>query len=329
MRKDKVSIIVPVYNVEKYIITCLESIAHQTYDNIECIIVDDCGKDHSIQLAENFISSYNGSIKFVVCYREKNGGLSAARNSGLKMASGRFVYFLDSDDVLYFNSIGILVEKIGIAQMCIGSYSTINEENVGLSFNDKVLLNKEYGNRKDVAKSYTQNSWPVMAWNKLILRTFIESNNLYFEEGLIHEDELWNFHVLSCIERVSTVSSFTYKYRQRQGSIMTTENPKNRKDLVIILQRISTSLYSTKDDVLYDYFQSVFYYVCLSVFTNRLLLSTNYLFYKEMTNLPIKMKPRNTVRSRILSKLINSPSRLNFIGVYTISAMTKIMNLNV
>lgn len=93
MRKDKVSIIVPVYNVEKYIITCLESIAHQTYDNIECIIVDDCGKDHSIQLAENFISSYNGSIKFVVCYREKNGGLSAARNSGLKMASGRFVYF--------------------------------------------------------------------------------------------------------------------------------------------------------------------------------------------------------------------------------------------
>lgn len=106
-----VSIIIPTYNVAPYIIECLESVASQTYQGvIECIVVDDCGTDESIPLAQEFIDSYNGNIKFRICHREKNGGLSAARNSGLFEAKGEFVYFLDSDDYITPNCIESLVE---------------------------------------------------------------------------------------------------------------------------------------------------------------------------------------------------------------------------
>ena len=106
-----VSIIIPTYNVASYIIECLESVASQTYrGSLECIVVDDCGTDDSIALADNFIQHYSGKIDFRILHREKNGGLSAARNTGLNEAKGEFVYFLDSDDYITPDCIESLVE---------------------------------------------------------------------------------------------------------------------------------------------------------------------------------------------------------------------------
>ena len=105
-----VSIIIPTYNVEAYIRECLESVAAQTYEgNIECIIVDDCGTDNSIAVAEQFITEYKGCIDFRILHREKNGGLSAARNSGTDAATGDYIFYLDSDDLLFPNSIADLM----------------------------------------------------------------------------------------------------------------------------------------------------------------------------------------------------------------------------
>ena len=95
-----VSIIVPIFNVAPYIMRCLQSIDSQTYRPIECILIDDCCTDNSIQLTEQFINQYNGAILFTIIRHQQKGGPSAARNTGLKKAIGEYIYFMDSDDAI-------------------------------------------------------------------------------------------------------------------------------------------------------------------------------------------------------------------------------------
>ena len=95
----KVSIVIPVYNVEPYIEECLQSVMRQTYlGMMECILVDDCGTDNSMGIAEQLIEAYNGPIDFKVLHHEHNRGVSAARNTGIDAACGEYIFFLDSDD---------------------------------------------------------------------------------------------------------------------------------------------------------------------------------------------------------------------------------------
>ena len=95
----RVSIIIPVYNVEPYIEECLQSVANQTMtEGVECIIVDDCGQDNSMEIVHSFVKNYKGNVNFRVLYHGKNRGLSAARNTGIMAATGKYLYFLDSDD---------------------------------------------------------------------------------------------------------------------------------------------------------------------------------------------------------------------------------------
>ena len=102
----KITIIVPVYNVEQYIKECFDSIAAQTYKgDIECIFVDDCGQDKSVEILEKMIACYQGGISFSIIHHEHNKGLSGARNTGIRNASGDYLYFLDSDDCLLPKSI--------------------------------------------------------------------------------------------------------------------------------------------------------------------------------------------------------------------------------
>ena len=97
----KVSIIIPVFNVEQYIADSLSSVVSQTMqDDVECIIVDDCGNDNSMDVVDKFVDAYRGAIKFSIIHHNHNKGLSAARNSGINVAKGEYAYFLDSDDTM-------------------------------------------------------------------------------------------------------------------------------------------------------------------------------------------------------------------------------------
>ena len=106
----KVSIIVPVYNVEDYIERCMLSIIDQTYPNIECIIVDDCTPDNSITIIQSLLQQYNGTISFKILKHTTNKGLSESRNTGTEKATGDYIYYLDSDDELTPNCIEHLVD---------------------------------------------------------------------------------------------------------------------------------------------------------------------------------------------------------------------------
>lgn len=229
LRKYHVSIIIPIYHVEPYIKECLQSVADQTMtDGVECILVDDCGKDNSASIAKHFIDSYHGNIQFRFVQREKNGGLSAARNSGMKEASGKYVYFLDSDDFLIpeaIESLLVLAEKYADVDLMPALYITDGKRNMS-QFNDCSF--PEYSDNQYFIKRslLDYDCIPVTAANRLIRLELIFNNNLWFKEGIIHEDNYWTFFLAKYVKRMVFCPKKLYYYRITPGSIT---NKINRK----------------------------------------------------------------------------------------------------
>ena len=222
-----VSIIIPTYNVASYIIECLESVASQTYrGSLECIVVDDCGTDDSIALADNFIQHYSGKIDFRILHRQKNGGLSAARNTGLNEAKGEFVYFLDSDDYITPDCIESLVEvakhfpKVEIVQGGI-----VNTKGTIIYDSTRFKTPQLLEDRKDIYSKLVFGELPVSSWNKLIRRDFLKENSIDFYEGVIHEDVDFLYKLAAHVTSFALCPVITYCYRiQREGSILSTTN---------------------------------------------------------------------------------------------------------
>ena len=221
----RISIIIPVYNVEHYIEECLQSVANQTMtEGIECIIVDDCGPDNSVAIAKQFIDSYHGDIRFTFIQREKNGGLSAARNTGIEAATGEYVYFLDSDDFIVPECIKTLysIAIANNADVVQAAYITVSQhlENA-MSIKHPVFTD----DRKYIKRTfldYDRN--PVMAQNRLIRRQLIIDNELWFKEGIIHEDNYWTFFLAKHVKRMAFCPEKLYFYRETPGSITKSKN---------------------------------------------------------------------------------------------------------
>lgn len=218
----KVSIVIPVYNVEGYIQKCLQSVADQTFMGaIECIIVDDCGNDDSIPIVNEFIHGYRGSIVFRVIHHQSNLGVSCARNTGIKAASGDYVFFLDSDDWLSPDCIQSLSIPLNIKpyDFVIGDFEISGFERS--DFSCLTLDEKEYSNREEIILGYVLGKWPLSPWNKLCRLDFLKEKNLYFSEGLIHEDNLWCFNLACEVTCFYAVRKKTYYYHIHSNSIMT------------------------------------------------------------------------------------------------------------
>ena len=215
-----ISVIVPIYNVENYILECLQSVAVQTKTkDVECILVDDCGTDNSVKVAEQFISAYEGDISFALLHHPENRGLSAARNTGIKNARGKYLFFLDSDDAIKsycLDELFTLAETYQ-ADMVQGAYES--DLASMKRFEDSPL--PEFSENKSFVKrtllNYDVN--PVMAQNRLVRRQLVVDNNLWFKEGIIHEDLYWSFFLAKVVERICFCKQKTYFYRSTPGSI--------------------------------------------------------------------------------------------------------------
>jgi len=220
----KVSIIIPIYNVEKYIFDCLRSVADQTMtEGVECILVDDKGNDNSMSIAQQFVDDYYGGIQFTILHHEKNKGLSAARNTGIDAAVGKYLYFLDSDDELTpecIERLYALATKYDV-DMVQGCYIA-----------DCPMLTSFWKSKPAFTsdRSYIMRTmlnydiFPIMAQNRLVLRDIIVNNNLYFKEGIIHEDNHWTFFLSKHIKSLAICNTPTYSYRSTPGSIMNNRN---------------------------------------------------------------------------------------------------------
>lgn len=223
-----VSIIIPVYNVASYIEECVSRVLNQTLtEGVECIIVDDCGQDESMNIVGGMIAEYRGNIKFRIIHHRQNRGLSAARNTGMDAATGEYIYFLDSDDMIEPGCIEQMVNAVKEypdSQIVFAGATATAPNYEWLDYTHKQL--PEYSNDSDwLQRSMLRRfDFGMTAWNKLISRSFILDNNLLFVEGLVHEDEAWNFDVSKHIQSAAFVNQNTYIYNVHDNSIVTTAN---------------------------------------------------------------------------------------------------------
>lgn len=224
-----ISIIVPAYNSESYLGECLQSIIDQTYQTIEIILINDGSTDHSYEIA----NSWAKKDKRVIVLSQSNQGVSAARNAGLRIAKGEYVFFVDSDDTIEDDTIENLYKS------AISSNADIVIGNVYFCYPDgrKLPLFKgigAYAKQSSVSGSqcFSQlmegNVFPPLVYLYFTKRNLILNNQLFFEEGIVHEDELWCIKTLLSAHRVLVGDFFHYFYYIREGSIMHSDNKQYR-----------------------------------------------------------------------------------------------------
>lgn len=225
----RISIVIPVYNVSNYIERCLYSIINQKNikADIECIIVDDCGEDDSIEKVKKIIDKENSDIVFKIIRHDRNRGLSAARNTGINVSTGDYLYFLDSDDYLVDDSLCKLIScvyKYKDVDMIQANFNILENKHVFHSAFFKTFKHSYYTtNKTEIMYNILDIvNFPMMAWNKLIKRQFVIENNLFFKEGIYYEDGLWSYFLAKKISSLYILNEYTYVYFIRDNSIMKT-----------------------------------------------------------------------------------------------------------
>lgn len=237
----KISVIIPIYNAEKYLIECLESVLKQTFREYEIICIDDGSNDGSKEIVTKYVDEYD-FIK-MICH-EKNRGLSVARNTGLKNSIGKYVFFLDSDDM-------IIPETLEELYQCAEQNDLDN-----IYFNMKRIYEPEmehmrdkqrleYSDYEDVYNGQemfchfaAEKKMKIEAWRQFYRKDFLIENEIYFYEGILHEDNLFSFLCAMKAQRVMNINKEYYIYRQHSGTIMSTMSEYKMKSVYIILLEI-------------------------------------------------------------------------------------------
>ena len=238
-----ISVIIPIYNVEKYLAKCLDSVINQTYKDLEIICVNDESPDNSAQILEEYAAK-DHRIKIV---NRKNGGLSAARNSGLDVAIGDYCYFIDSDDWIELNTIEKLVKIIStntVDTVVHGANNILeNPSLAGTSLDAQVWFDSYIKNNGiyDVPMEIKKYICPV-AWNKLYKMDIINKYHCRFPEGLVNEDELFIWTYMIHCNTYYYLNENLYNYLRRSDSIMGT---RDKSPKVLDILDIQKEIYLT------------------------------------------------------------------------------------
>lgn len=238
----KVSVIIPVFNVEKYLKECLDSVLAQSLKDIEIICVNDGSVDHSLQILREYEQKY----ECITVLDQLNGGQSVARNKALKQASGKYVYFMDSDDLIVSRMLEELCEICERDELDVLFFSgTSFYENLDLETKHKSFVNTYYrkGNYKKVvsgpellAQLQDNKDYAVSPCLQLIRRQLLLENKIEFCEGIIHEDNCFTFQVLLSAGRAFCVNDIYFYRRVREVSVMTkNETYKNLRGYFVCL----------------------------------------------------------------------------------------------
>jgi glycosyltransferase involved in cell wall biosynthesis len=226
------SIVIPMYNIEKFIGSCLDSCLNQknvSCDEYEIIVVNDGSTDSGEECVQKYIAS-STNVKLVT---QKNGGLSAARNTGLINARGKYIWFVDGDDEISADALDILFQSIR-CQAChayIFNYTTFDDANEVIATSD-FTLPKDVFSSKDLMFR-EKRFLPMMAWLTVYERDFLLRNNLAFLVGVLHEDLDFSLRSFSLCESVFYIKSPLYRYRcNRNDSIMNKAFRDNTKSLI-------------------------------------------------------------------------------------------------
>lgn len=246
-----ISIIVPTYNVEKYIRTCIESILAQTYRNIEVIIVNDGSTDQSLAVISDLICSHH-NIKVI---NQKNQGLSVARNTGIDAATGKYIAFVDADDKIkpdFVSSLYQIADKTG-ADIVRGSFRDFNG-NIPKGWVPDFNVPTNYGTI--VLDQFLSSNISFVVWSSIYRLDFINSNHIRFTPGILFEEDAdFTIRAYMLAKLVATSPEPNYAYRiNRPGSILTTKTTKNAQIMSLseekIISQFISMLKHEKSDVL-------------------------------------------------------------------------------
>lgn len=231
----KISIVIPIYNSQDYIKDCLQSVISQSYrDEMECLLIDDCGNDGSINITRNFIDNYKGNIKFKILYHTNNRGAAAARNTGLNAASGDYILFMDSDDYITDTCIEEMTNVLK-------KYPNVDLIQAGIKTTDGSIPWFDF--EKNPFPEYTNDLYdiktrllgreiiPASPCSKLIPIRFLRQNKIFFREGIVIEDVLWCNILAKHVRSIACLNKNTYIYRIHDNSVVTSGlgvNPKRK-----------------------------------------------------------------------------------------------------
>lgn len=240
-----ISIIIPVFNTEKYLNNCLHSVVYQSYKNLQIICVNDESTDNSQLILDKF-KNLDDRIEII---NKKNGGLSSARNSGLEHVKGDWIFFLDSDDFILKNSIRDLVSCIKPdTDAVVGNVKVDYEAYSNLKLFDKYYFNVPKTGNFKITDEILLNL-PVVAWAKLYKTSIIRTYNLKFPEGLYYEDNFWFWAYFALCKNISLTNKLVYVYLRRENGIMsgTFKKTDNRSRQIINIAHEIFSFYSKND----------------------------------------------------------------------------------
>lgn len=210
-----ISVIVPIYDVEKYLARCVDSIVNQTYKNLEIILVDDGSPDRCPQMCDDYAEK-DSRIKVV---HKKNGGLSDARNAGMAVAKGEYISFIDSDDYVSDDFFECLLDVMNKENSDIAECSVVKlyEDNRFDEFSDDLSV-KTYDTQDAMSVLIAENPFHQHVWNKLYKTELVR--DIPYAVGKLNEDEFWTYQVFGRANKVSKLNKTMYYYFQRNSSIM-------------------------------------------------------------------------------------------------------------
>lgn len=243
---DLITISFPVYNVARTIQDSLQSVLNQSYPNIELIIIDDCGTDNSISIMQNILKKAKSRFIIRIIKHPQNLGLGAARNTSIKNATGKYIYFMDSDDILSTNCIELLYKMMQQYQtdFVAASYATFEKDfkqQINYTYPQKRILNNNY----DILEYYFVQKKKIFIymWNKLYLTSFLTENKIQCIHS-IAEDDFFLFQVLLHANSCCLIPDITYFYYINPTSIT---NQQMKTDIPLhtgeIFQDIATCKY--------------------------------------------------------------------------------------
>ncbi|MGN0454204.1 MAG: glycosyltransferase family 2 protein [Ruminococcus sp.] len=227
-----ISVIVPIFNVEKYLNRGVDSIINQTYENLEIILVDDGSTDGCPGICDDYAKK-DSRIKVI---HKENGGLSDARNAGMKTACGEYISFVDSDDWIDLQTYSLVLQKMLDTQSQIGAFNIISVSDGDFSpdLSDKFEV---FDSQTAIENTIDDIKVKTVAWNKLYHRSVLK--DLSFKVGRLNEDEFFTFFALDKADRIVYLYRQCYYYYQRPNSIMGSYNIKRLDMLDGVRERMS------------------------------------------------------------------------------------------
>lgn len=215
----KISVIVPVYNAEKYLITCVDSILSQTFSDFELLLINDGSTDTSGLLCDKYAQT-DSRIKV---FHKENGGVSSARNIGIRNSKGEFIYFMDSDDWIEYNALEICLSLISShnADLIIFDYTNEFPNLKALTLDDAGNLLKCLTQERTLHYLFTMKCYHGYPWDKILRTEVVRNNNLLYDESLhFHEDNLFSFQYMINCSKILMLNYPLYHYNCNVNSSM-------------------------------------------------------------------------------------------------------------